>query len=250
MWLFTLVWATMTVGTSGLQFYQPTVIAGLGFTFVSLHALFHHAASLTRHRTIAKSQLLNIPTAVVAIAIIAITSYISDGARLPRPIIPLILLTIILACYSVLYVFPNNGGVYAATVLSVALSNSWYPMMWPWRVQTTNRATGAAFAIAFSNACGQIGFAAGPQIFQSKYAPHYTTPFAIAMTFVGVCILVTMWTWWETRETETQTRRIKKLRVQAAKMGQSVLDDVDVDADLKQTAVHQPVAKESSTVRG
>ena len=32
MWLFTLVWATMTVGTTGLTFYQPTVIADLGFT--------------------------------------------------------------------------------------------------------------------------------------------------------------------------------------------------------------------------
>lgn len=32
MWLFTLVWATMTVGTTGLTFYQPTVIANLGFT--------------------------------------------------------------------------------------------------------------------------------------------------------------------------------------------------------------------------
>jgi len=31
-WLFTLVWATMTVGTTGLTFYQPTVIANLGFT--------------------------------------------------------------------------------------------------------------------------------------------------------------------------------------------------------------------------
>jgi hypothetical protein len=35
MWLFTLVWATMTVGTTGLTFYQPTVIANLGFTLVS-----------------------------------------------------------------------------------------------------------------------------------------------------------------------------------------------------------------------
>jgi hypothetical protein len=32
MWLFTLCWATFTVGTSGLTFYQPTVVANLGFT--------------------------------------------------------------------------------------------------------------------------------------------------------------------------------------------------------------------------
>jgi hypothetical protein len=32
MWLFTLCWAFFTVGTSGLTFYQPTVVANLGFT--------------------------------------------------------------------------------------------------------------------------------------------------------------------------------------------------------------------------
>ncbi|KAL6240241.1 hypothetical protein RBB50_012869 [Rhinocladiella similis] len=215
MWLFTLVWATMTVGTSGLSFYQPTVIADLGFT------------------TIANSQLLNIPTAILTIIVIAITSYFSDSARLPRPIIPLAFLAVILACYSVLYTYPSTGGVYAATVISVAVSNSWYTLMWPWRVQTTFRATGSAFAIAFSNSYGQIGSAVGPQIFQSKYAPHYSTSFAVAMAFVGVCILVTCWTWWATKETERQTRKIKKARVAAAKRDESLLDDVDIDADFK-----------------
>lgn len=32
LWLFTLIWATFTIGTSGVRFYQPTVIANLGFT--------------------------------------------------------------------------------------------------------------------------------------------------------------------------------------------------------------------------
>lgn len=106
-------------------------------------------------------------------------------------------------------------------------------MMWPWRVQTTNRATGAAFAIAFSNACGQIGFAIGPQIFQSKYEPKYTTPFTVAMCFVALRILATLWTWWVTRHTEAETRRIKKLRMRAANEEKTVLEDVDIDKDFK-----------------
>lgn len=32
LWLFTMIWALFTVGTSGVRFYQPTVIADLGFT--------------------------------------------------------------------------------------------------------------------------------------------------------------------------------------------------------------------------
>lgn len=36
LWLFTLIWALFTVGTSGVRFYQPTVIANLGFTCATL----------------------------------------------------------------------------------------------------------------------------------------------------------------------------------------------------------------------
>lgn len=32
LWLFLLCWAFFTIGTTGLAFYQPTVIANLGFT--------------------------------------------------------------------------------------------------------------------------------------------------------------------------------------------------------------------------
>jgi hypothetical protein len=156
MWLFTLCWATFTVGTTGLTFYQPTVVSNLGFTSIS------------------KSQLLNIPTAFLTVGIIAIFGLWADTARLPRPLFPLFFLIIIIACYSVLYTFPNTGGVYAATIIASAFASSWYPMMWPWRVQTTSRATGSAFSIGFVNSYGQIGGALGPQIFRSQYAPHYT----------------------------------------------------------------------------
>ena len=170
------------------------------------------------------------------------SGYIADSARVPRPVIPLGLLISILACYSVLYTFPNNGGVYAATVLANALAQSWYPLMWPWRVQTTSRATGSAFAIGFVNSYGQIGGAVGPQIFQSRYAPHYTVSFAIAMAVIGACILVTCFTWWLTRATERRTREIKKMRVAAANRGESLLDDVDADADVRQKAAPSEAA--------
>ena len=34
LWLFTLIWALFTVGTAGVTFFQPTVIANLGYTYV------------------------------------------------------------------------------------------------------------------------------------------------------------------------------------------------------------------------
>jgi len=107
MWLFTLCWAFFTVGTYGLTFYQPTVVASLGFT------------------SIAKSQLLNIPTAFLTFAIIGGFGLWADTARLPRPLFPLSFLIIIMICYSVLYTFPNTGSVYAATIIASSFSAAW-----------------------------------------------------------------------------------------------------------------------------
>lgn len=152
---------------------------------------------------------------------------------MPYPLVALVYLIATLACYSVLYTYPNTGGVYAATVIAASASNAWFSTMWPWRLQTTARATGSAFAIAFSNALGQIGTVIGPQIFRSSFAPRYTTSFAVAMGMSGLCILATAWTWWVTRETERQTRYLRKMRVAAAKNGQVVLDDVDINADFE-----------------
>ena len=88
-------------------------------------------------------------------------------------------------------------------------------MMWPWRIQTTEGATGSAFAIAFANSYGQIGGAVGPQLFNSRFAPHYTTSFAIAMGFVGVAIIMASITWAVTAKVDIETRRIRRVRIAA-----------------------------------
>lgn len=197
-----------------MRFYQPTVIANLGYT------------------TIAQAQLLNLPISVLSIVVIAITGFFADNGRLPRPVYPLSVFAVVLACYGVLVAYPSNGAVYAATLIGNAFTSAFFPLMWPWRVQTTSRATGSAFSIGFVNSYGQIGGAIGPQIFREKYAPRYKESFASAMGVVGACVIVTLGTWWVTRGTERETRRLKRERVRAEREGMAVLDDV-VDDDLK-----------------
>ncbi|KAL4943170.1 hypothetical protein BDV06DRAFT_234958 [Aspergillus oleicola] len=214
LWLFTLIWATFTVGTHGVTFYQSTVIANLGFT------------------SIAQAQLLNIPITATGLFFIAITGIMADRSRIPRPLYPLSFLVVIIACYGVFVAYPSNGAIYAVTLIANALTAGWFPVMWPWRVQTTSRATGSAFAIGFVNSYGQIGGAIGPQMFKSEYAPRYTIPFAAAMTLVGACAILTLITWWVTWETERDTRRIKLAKIEAEKRGEVILEDL-VDRDLK-----------------
>ncbi|KAI1764258.1 putative pantothenate transporter [Hypoxylon sp. FL1150] len=213
LWLFTFIWAFFTVGTSGVRFYQSTVIADLGFT------------------TIAQAQLLNLPITILGLVVIGVTGIFADNGRLPRPLYPLAFLIIIIACYGVLVAYPSNGAVYAATMIGNAVTSAWYPMMWPWRVQTTAKATGSAFSIGFVNSYGQIGGAIGPQIFRSAYAPRYQVSFASAMALVACCAFTTLITWWVTRQTESDTRKLKLARIAAAKRDDAILDDV-VDRDL------------------
>ncbi|RAH67308.1 pantothenate transporter [Aspergillus aculeatinus CBS 121060] len=208
-WLFLLCWAFFTVGTTGLTFYQPTVIANLGFT------------------SMGESLLLNIPSAVFAVILTLAFGVFADTGRIPQPAIPLAFMIVIEACYGVLYAFPNSGGVYAATIIAGGFSTAWYVMMWPWRVQTTQGATGSAFAIAFANSYGQIGGAVGSQLFNSRYAPRYTTSFGIAMGFVGMAIIMNLITWGRTWKVDVDTRRLKRVRRAAAKENQAVLEDID-----------------------
>ena len=214
LWLFTLIWALYTVGTSGVRFYQPTVIANLGYT------------------DIASAQLLNLPISIFSIIVIGITGAFADNGRLPRPVYPLSFLCVILICYGVLYAYPNNGGVLAATLIGNGVTSAWFPMMWPWRVQTTKGATGSSFSIGFVNSYGQIGGAIGPHLFNSRFAPHYRVSFGIAMGFVSACILTSLFTWHLTRQTEQDTRKLKIARVAAQTRGETILDDI-VDNDLK-----------------
>ena len=92
-----------------------------------------------------------------------------------------------------------------------------YIMMWPWRVQTINGATGSAFAIAFANSYGQIGGAVGAQLFNSRFAPRYETSFAIAMGFVGIAITVASITWYFTGSVDIEMRRERRARIAASK---------------------------------
>ncbi|KAH6652017.1 putative pantothenate transporter [Truncatella angustata] len=211
LWLFLLCWAFYTVGTTGLNFYQPTVIANLGFTSIS------------------QAQLLNIPPAVFSCLLTLLFGVFADSGRIPQPLIPLGFMIVIEACYVVLYTFPSTGGVYAATVIAGGFSTAWYTMMWPWRVQTTQGATGSAFAIAFANSYGQIGGAVGSQLFNSRYAPRYTTSFGIAMGFIGMAIIMNIITWSFTWRVDMETRRIKRARIAAAKRNETVLDDVEIN---------------------
>ena len=78
-----------------------------------------------------------------------------------------------------------------------------------------------------------IGAAVGSRIFNSKYAPHYATSFGIAMGMIGLASTMNLVTWGFMYSIDNETRKLKRVRVYAAKANEMVLDDVDIHADEK-----------------
>uniref|UniRef100_A0A8H7NR40 Major facilitator superfamily (MFS) profile domain-containing protein n=1 Tax=Bionectria ochroleuca TaxID=29856 RepID=A0A8H7NR40_BIOOC len=217
LWLFTLSWALMTSGKNGIDFYRPTIISRMGFS------------------DIATAQVLNIPTSFLAIILILVLGYASNTARIPIPIYPIGCTIVIIAMYSILVIYPNDIGVYIGMMIGIACGTAWFPLMWPWRAQTVNGATGSAFAIGFVNSYGQVGDAIGPQMFQEKYEPRYQLPFGLSMALIALCGIVNGVTWWVTRRTESDTRKHKLARRWARENNEAVLDDV-LDRDFQPTS--------------
>ncbi|GKT60946.1 pantothenate transporter [Colletotrichum tofieldiae] len=237
LWLFTLSWALMTCGKNVIDFYRLTIIANMGFSMPLLD-------SETNFSDIATAQVLNIPTSALAIFLVLSLGIWSNKAKIPVPLFPIGCTIVIVAMYSILVVYPDDIGVYLGMMIGVACGTAWdpkeflanatyeYSLMWPWRAQTVNGATGSTFAIGFVNSYGQVGDALGPQMFQEKYAPSYKLPFGLSMGLVGLCGIVNGVTWWVTRQTENDTRKHKRARILARKNNEAVLDDV-IDVDLE-----------------
>jgi len=96
------------------------------------------------------------------------------------------------------------------------------------RSSTLTGMTGTAFTLAFQSCIGQVGGVIGPQLFQSKWAYNrYKNSFAICAAAIIAGWAANLWTWWLTRNVETDVMRVRRLRIKAEKSGH-VLEDDDV----------------------
>lgn len=118
--------------------------------------------------TMAQARLLNLPISILSLGVIGVTGLVADNERLPRPVYPLSIFAMFIACYAVLVVYLFNEAVYATPVIGNACTAAFFPLMWPWRVRTTSRATGPTFGIGSVNSYGQIDGAIGPRILRQK----------------------------------------------------------------------------------
>jgi MFS transporter, ACS family, DAL5 transporter family protein len=126
LWLFTLGWALMTCGKNGIDFYRPTIIANMGFRYVSSNSTGTSVEANPSCSDIATAQILNIPTSALAIFLILSLGTWSNKAKIPAPLFPVRCTIVIVSMYSILVVYPNDIGVYLGMMIGVACT-AWFP---------------------------------------------------------------------------------------------------------------------------
>jgi len=198
----------MNLGGYGLSWYLPTITTSLGF------------ADLPRN------QLLNIPPAAASVLAIIFAGWFLDRAYTTRPLFILPMVLGAFVCFLVFCTVSNHAGVYVACIFGTMFYSVYFIPFWAWRSSSLIGSTGTAFALAFQSCVGQVGGVIGPQLFREKWAYNgYKTSFAICAAAIGAGLFANLWTWWLTRNIEWDVRRIRRLRIKAAKKGDLYVED-------------------------
>jgi hypothetical protein len=122
----------IVLGVLHSRYYGASILSAYCDCQLGIQVRHHHyftnldkVPNIQPSSTIAQAQLLNIPAAIFACILTIIFGIFANTGRIPQPSIPLGFMIVILACYSVLYTFPNTGGEYAATMIAGGFSTAW-----------------------------------------------------------------------------------------------------------------------------
>ncbi|WWC93185.1 hypothetical protein V866_000018 [Kwoniella sp. B9012] len=205
-YVFTGMQLFQNIGTYGLQFWLPSIIASFGFT------------------TTQSSQLLNIPPTVVGLCASFFWAWLSDQTLgIPKPLYLIGAITWTMTSFFCLAFVKNKPALYALTIFAKIGSASFFAVLWPWRSQTMKGATSTAFVFSFQNGMAQWSGMIGPQVFRSKYAPRYTIPFMVCVIFQFLAGLTASLGWYLSKDTEKAVRQEAKIRREEAR--QQKLDE-------------------------
>ncbi|KIW09913.1 hypothetical protein PV08_11689 [Exophiala spinifera] len=211
-WGFLFDQTLMNLSTYALNWYLPSIIAGLGFV------------------KLPTSLLLNIPPAVAGILAMGVCVLVTSRAWAPRPLICVLVVSGAMICYVLFFSVKNTGGLYTACILSQFFGASYYVPYWSWRTSIMSGSTGAAFAIGLQSSIAQLGAVVGPQFFPSKWSHNrYRNSFLIGLAITVAALITNLWTWWLTRHIERQTQQVRRATLKARKAGKAYTGHTDID---------------------
>lgn len=168
---FCMIWSCHAIGAKGVHILLPTIIFELGLA------------------NTAKSQLMTMPPYVVGAAGLVLIAWLIRQKLLNCWVTACCLEGIGCICYIVLVTVENPVVRYIFVNLAAASSIGLTPILWPERIRATNGTTSSALAIGMTAASAQLAGIVGPQVYQEKFGPRFTTSFTVSLTLLVVVML-------------------------------------------------------------
>lgn len=178
----TYLWIAMAmllnIGASVTNTFGPLIIGGLGFDKYT-------------------TSLLNMPFGAVQLAVILISSYLAQTARLKGAVLAFFLLPVV-AGLAILYAVPRNTGDHGPLLAGYYLLGFLFggnPLVVTWIVGNTAGSTKKSVAMSLYNAASSAGNIVGPLLFASKDAPAYLPGLRACLGIFIAMIAVVLLQW-------------------------------------------------------
>lgn len=194
-WAFSFLKLFQSLGTYGLAFWLPSIIQEFGL-----------AAPQT-------APLLSVPSAAMAVFSGILFSYFVDRAYFPPGYLVFASLVVSLISFIILTTVQLKPVLYAFIIIATLSSAADGSVLSSWMTHTLEGSSQIGFAFAFSNSLAQLGGIIGPQIFRARYAPRYTVPYAVCLTFIGLAMIIVTFIWLKTKNVTYKLMRERRQRL-------------------------------------
>lgn len=196
----TLLKMFQSVGSYGLSFWLPTIVASFGLS-----------SSTT-------SPLMSIPSAFAGVLSGIGFSYLVDQTYLSAPVLVTSTLLVSIGSFIVLATVQSVIVLYVFIIVATITLSSNYSAVTSWMAQSLKGSTEVGFVFSLSNALAQLGGIIGPQLFRLKFSPRYTVPYVICIVLFVLAWISNFIAWYITRHqlVEVTNERKRKLAEEKA----------------------------------
>ncbi|ODQ58556.1 hypothetical protein WICANDRAFT_84355 [Wickerhamomyces anomalus NRRL Y-366-8] len=141
------------------------------------------------------------------------TNCTSSKAYFPPGYLVFASLVVSLISFIILTTVQLKPVLYAFIIIATLSSAADGSVLSSWMTHTLEGSSQIGFAFAFSNSLAQLGGIIGPQIFRARYAPRYTVPYAVCLTFIGLAMIIVTFIWLKTKNVTYKLMRERRQRL-------------------------------------
>lgn len=191
----TLLKMFQSVGSYGLSFWLPSIVASFGLT-----------SSTT-------SPLMSIPSAAAGVLSGIGFSYLVDLTWISAPVLVVGTVAVSIASFIVLAVVQHKIVLYVFIIVATISLSANYSPVTSWMAQSLKGSTEVGFVFSLSNALAQLGGIIGPQLFRARFSPRYTVPYVVCIILLALAWVSNLVAWYFTSDQLRQVTQERKRKL-------------------------------------